>query len=492
MTKNTLALLILFTVLLFSIIMHLRIFTLPIQGKDTWRQSKTGWTIRNFVRHDANIFNPRQGYLTDEGNIERYEFPIMQWSIAMIEKVTGEHILILRLCVYLISLLTLLAVYKLAFLLSEDQVTSAIAVFMFVFFPTFFYNATSIMPDNIALCFGMFYVLFFFRYLKSGMQRDLIYAGIFIALAGLAKLPFILLGALALVRFVEILFNRQPNRWRDLTRFTMVNILALLPPLIWYAIVIPDWRGNNIAAGFTKDFVGWPLFLSFLQDQIFKNFSTEILNPPSLVIFFIGVYYCIRDRLFFFVKPVYFYIPLLVLFMYFFYVLNVIREGHDYYLLPFYPVFVLPVILALHKIRHWKNPAKIFIAILILAMPVVCWLRVKNYWDIKFAYFNHDFFNCRDQLNTIGTRDDKVIVINDQSFAIFLYILDKQGYVFWNDNLPVGWIRDIIKRHGTTYLFSDSRIIENQERFNECISEMVLECGTIRVFRLKKPDEIHD
>ncbi|MEP6647286.1 MAG: hypothetical protein ABJC12_09350 [Saprospiraceae bacterium] len=125
-------------------------------------------------------------------------------------------------------------------------------------------------------------------------------------------------------------------------------------------------------------------------------------------------------------------------------------------------------------------------------MPVVCWLSVKDFWDKKYAYFNLDFFNCREQLSTIGSQDDKVIVINDESFAIFLYILDKQGYVFWNDHLPVGWIKDIIKRHGASYLFSDSRVIENQENFDECISEMVLECGSIKVFRLKNPDEIHD
>ncbi|MEP6647285.1 MAG: hypothetical protein ABJC12_09345 [Saprospiraceae bacterium] len=80
------------------------------------------------------------------------------------------------------------------------------------------------------------------------------------------------------------------------------------------------------------------------------NFSTEILNIPTLVILFIGIYYCIKERSLFFAKPVYFYIPLLVLFMYFFYILNVIREGHDYYLLPFYPVFILPIILALSKL----------------------------------------------------------------------------------------------------------------------------------------------
>ncbi|MBP8086426.1 MAG: hypothetical protein KAY48_03995, partial [Saprospiraceae bacterium] len=77
--NNIRALLIVVSAVLISTFLHLHVFTLPIQGKDTWRQSKTAWNIRYFVRHDANILNPRQPYLNGEDNIVRYEFPLMQW-----------------------------------------------------------------------------------------------------------------------------------------------------------------------------------------------------------------------------------------------------------------------------------------------------------------------------------------------------------------------------------------------------------------------------
>ncbi len=488
LTDNTKAILIVLSAVLLSLFLRLDVFTLPIQGKDTWRQSKTAWNIRYFVRQDANIFNPRQPYLNNEDNIVRYEFPLMQWSIAMVEKVTGEHIIVMRSMVFLISLLTLFAVFKLAHLFTEDNLLAALAVWIFTFLPTFFYNATSIMPDVLALCFGMFYVLFFFRYLKSGKRADLIYSALFIALAGLAKLPFILLGFLSIIRAIEILLKRQPMRWREIGTFVSVKALALLPVLAWYGMVIPEWKENNIQGGFMKNFVGWPLFTDFLKNHIYVNFPLEILNIPALALLFIGIFFLIKTKKFFFTKPMYFFIPLLVLFVYFFYILNVIREGHEYYLMPFYPVFLLAILYGLYTLSHWKSYGNILIGILLVAMPIVCWQQKKNSWDIKYAYFNHDFFNCRAELEKIGTKDERAVFINDQSLAILPYIADKSGYIFWNDRLPVEWLKDMYTSLGARYLYSDSRIIEAQEGFSDCIAETVLECGTLKVFRLKPPE----
>src|SRR6185436_13019335 len=178
-------------------------------------------------------------------------------------------------------------------------------------------------------------------------------------------------------------------------------------------------KGNNIQAGFTKNFVGWPLFFEFLKNQIFINFPNQILNIPSLIILTIGIYYCIKEKRLFFTRASYFFIPLLILFIYFFYILNVIREGHDYYLMPFYPVFILSIIFGLYKIFHWERLRKIIFSLLIITMLVICWFTVKEYWKIKYAYFNPDFFTCRQQLSSIGKPEDLAIFINDQSGSIF-------------------------------------------------------------------------
>ena len=90
---------------LLSMAMHWRIFSTDLVGVHLWRQSQTQLNIQNFYRHDFNILNPRVN-ITNLGpnTLYRYEFPIMQWSIACVHKVLGESITITRVCLFLLGL----------------------------------------------------------------------------------------------------------------------------------------------------------------------------------------------------------------------------------------------------------------------------------------------------------------------------------------------------------------------------------------------------
>ena len=483
------ALVIVLIAVLLGIFMRIDIFTLPIQGKHSWRQTKTAWNIRNFVRHDSNIFNPRQGHFSGESNILRYEFPIMQWSIAMVEKVVGEDILVKRLFVYLISLFSLIAVFKLAFLLSGDKLTAAMSVWVFSFLPTFFYHSVNILPDNLALCFGLFYILFYFRYHKSAKIADLAVAVIFLSLAGLAKLPFILLGTVSLIDFIRMITKRN---WRQVTHFAMIHMISVIPVIGWYLMAVPTWKGNNIVTGFARDFVGMDQILEFLRIQVFENFPTQLLNYPSLIFLLFGVYFYVKKRRFFLLEGKYIFAPLGILLLYFLYVLNNIREGHDYYLMPFYTILIVPIIYGIHKLYETKNRGRLVTFILLAAMPIFCWQKTKDNWQIENAYFNSDVFICRDALEAAAPKDALAIVVNDNSKAIFSYVIDNRGFTFYNDHLPVHWIKDIINRRNAQYLFSDSRKVESQKGFSDCVSELILQCGSINVYKLNSATEILD
>ena len=76
-------------------------------------------------------------------------------------------------------------------------------------------------------------------------------------------------------------------------------------------------------------------------------------------------------------------------------------------------------------------------------------------------------------------------MFNDNSLSIVPYTIDKQGYIFMNDELPVIWIEDMIKRGKAEYIYSDSRLIESQEGFDAYIQDTVLQVGSVNVFKLK-------
>ncbi len=153
---------ILFTAILLSVLLKLHVLPLEIQGNHAWRQSKTALNIRNFVRHDSNILNPRVAHFNyNDSNIRRMEFPLMQWIIAMEHKLFGEKILYTRITVLIISLFSLLAMFQLCALLMKSKFWAAVAVWILSFSPVFFYQSVNPIPDNLALCFSLFFLYYY-------------------------------------------------------------------------------------------------------------------------------------------------------------------------------------------------------------------------------------------------------------------------------------------------------------------------------------------
>ena len=88
------------------------IFTTDIQGIHVWRQSITMWNVRNFARNDGNILNPRLSNLNiDDCTIQRNEFPLLQWSIAQVQKAFGEKAFVFRIFLYVLGCIGVLGMF---------------------------------------------------------------------------------------------------------------------------------------------------------------------------------------------------------------------------------------------------------------------------------------------------------------------------------------------------------------------------------------------
>ena len=96
-----------------SLLLHWNVFKWDLAGVHCGRQMQTQQNIQHFYRHDSNILNPRISILSnkDELTILRYEFPLMQWSIGMTYHLTGESILVTRICMFLLGLITIAGTY---------------------------------------------------------------------------------------------------------------------------------------------------------------------------------------------------------------------------------------------------------------------------------------------------------------------------------------------------------------------------------------------
>ena len=124
-----------------STLLHWDIFNKDLIGVHLWRQSQNEWYTLNFLRHDNNILNPRISAhnMGNDGNILRYEFPLLQWSIAQVKRIFGDTILITRAIMFGIGITTVLGFYFLIKSLIGNKVLASLAAFTFMYSPVFYY-----------------------------------------------------------------------------------------------------------------------------------------------------------------------------------------------------------------------------------------------------------------------------------------------------------------------------------------------------------------
>ncbi len=476
--------LLLFSILL-SFFMHFKTFDVDIRGIHTWRQSQTMWNIRNFFRHDANILNPRVSHFNGgKDNLYRYEFPVMQWSIAMFEKVFGEKISVVRISIFIIGIFSVLFFYLLLQVIGLGKIGALGGTILFQFSPVFYYYTINPIPDNLALMGSIIYLYFIFLYFQSQKLSHLIWASAALLIATFAKLPFLMFSIVSIVYFFKILF-KDKKLSNQLMVFVAIQFLFLLPAFIWYAWVMPGWTNNPIMTGIFENTMSFAEIIKIVNYHISTMFPIILLNPASWIFFIFGI---ISFRKWSKYKKfgIYIFALIFITFLYFILEFNAIGSVHDYYMMPFLPWLYIMVAIGIEFMTKMKfKNSKIVVYLLIFLSPFLAFGLNINSWSIKKTNFNPDVFNYQKELQNAVPQNEQCIILNDNSYYIFSYQIDKMGHIFSNDYLPIGWIDDMINRFHIRYMYSDSRKIDTSAAFQPYIDSLILQTGSIKVFRLK-------
>jgi hypothetical protein len=174
---------------------------------------------------------------------------------------------------------------------------------------------------------------------------------------------------------------------------------------------------------------------------------------------------------------------------YFFYELNVITTEHDYYMMPFLPSIFVVVTYGIKQWQQTKFGTHLMLILFLLVSPLTAFLTVNNYWNIEQSSINADVIKYKDDLRKAVPFHEKCIILNDYSSYIFSYLIDKQGFMFANDNLPVIWIDDMVKNYNVHYMYSDSRKVDENIDFQPYIDSVIIQRGSVKVFKLKIPQK---
>ncbi len=471
------------SILVISLAMHFPHFTKDLMSIHVWRQTQTQSTIVNFYEEDMNIFNPRRNDRGAGDGIFRMEFPLMQWLVAGLYQVLGPQLIISRLFMFGVGLLSVLGLYHLLWHLFRREWLALAGAWAFNFSPSFYYYTINPLPDNLALCLGLWGLGLFFAWHHRQRGRDLWLSGLLLSLAALCKLPFIVYFAAPGGELLRRAWRQGPHR--ALGRQGVAALAWSLLPLAWYLTVIPQWQGNPVVKGMLHNQASrWEL-LDYLQHNLVSSLPELLLNYGSVPFFLAGFYFFFRRRAYRDPRfPAILGVSLATL-AYYLFEANAIGKIHDYYLFPFYPLLFMLVGYGvqrgfLERGRRWRRLGMV----LLLLLPITCYLRMRTRWDPEHPGFNRDLLVHKEALRQAVPDEARVVAGNDVSHFIMFYYLDKKGWGFHDDQLSAERLQAVIAE-GAEYLYTDAKALVNQPALQPYLDTLVMEKGSIRVYALE-------
>jgi hypothetical protein len=468
-------------IVLISTIMHFNHFSKELIGMHVWRQTQTQATINSFYKEDFNILHPKK---QDRGSTDgtfRMEFPLMQWGVACLYKIFGNHLIISRVCMFIIGLFSVFGIYHLLKSIFLNEQLALIGAWAFNFSPSFYYYTINPLPDNLALCSGIWGLAFFFYWIQNHKTVELLLAGMFLGIATLCKLPFVLYYIVPFIYFVQH-FIKYKWSLKLLSNFSMLFLWVMFP-LSWYLVVIPEWHGNGVVNGVLDNRISFSTFLDYAQHNLISTLPELLINYGSLPFFIAGLYFCKFENVY---KHKFF--PMFValscaLLIYFFFEINMIAKVHDYYLFPFYPVLFMLVAYGAYRFMQKGNRMKNITLFLIAILPITAYARMHKRWDVESPGFNKDLLIYKNELRSVVPDNELCIAGSDVSHFIFLYYIDKKGWTF-GDDLNAVQMKQLISE-GARYFYSDNQNIDGQEDMRPFLGELIFQKGSIKVYRLK-------
>jgi hypothetical protein len=468
-------------IILLGITLHWDIWNRDIMGIHAWRQTQTMTVVENFAAEDMNILNPRFNCRGNGDGIERMEFPLMQWSFSWFYKWFGHHLAIIRILTFIIGILGVFGFYKLIRAHGQTHLTAAIGAWCYSWSPVLFYYSVNPLPDNLALCLGIWSLVFLKKHEQFGTNSSLFGFAVFLSLATAVKLPFVLFGA-----------GYLPIFWRHVRNVKVgkigVNSLLLLmmmsPALAWYFWVIPHWGNAGIVTGITTD-AGFDInsAISTIWGTLHSLLPELLLNYGSVLFFVIGVVVIIRSK----TKLMLYGSELFILFfllLFYLYEVNMIGLAHDYYLFPFLPLLFLTVTVGAKRIvEDQKSWVRVIGMIALVILPFTAYLRAIERWEPmggEAAIHEH-----KEELRNLIPDSALVVVGNDASRHIMLYHIHKKGWTFEQDWLRASDLEDYID-NGAAYLYSNTDHVERSPNLKRFLDEPIFDKSGIRVYPLKK------
>lgn len=457
--------------LILFFLMHLYQISAPPNGYHKWRESDTAAVSLNYYQDDMNFFHPKINQRGEASGITGSEFPIYNYSGALLYKIFGASHTIHRLLSIFGGMVAIYLLFLSVTLLTKDKLLAALTAFSISFSPLFYFYSYKIMPDIWMLMFLLGAVYGYLKYLKSNKIGFWFLSALSLTLSATLK-P---LSLSIYLPFLILTLSNSTDKLKQFIRFSLYVIITFLPTLSWYLYArhlneiyqTPGYYLGDMLGIFYKY-----LFTAQFFKKLFLQWPFELwIGWPMVIFFVIGAVLYVKKKM-----SLGFFSWLLACYIAFLFI-SYHSSSHDYYTLIAVPPFALFTGLGLKKLTEIKF-GKIILPIIIIIVPILTFLRVDHRIDDV-----PEFEPMRTDAAKIIPQEARVMV-EDGTTSIKLYQLNRTGWPLRGE-IKYGFVKECVDKGGE-FIILENRINNYDDSIKYLFDSSFVMIDSLYCYRTKE------
>jgi hypothetical protein len=404
--------------------------TAPPLDKDMWRQTLTLGMAQEFLELD-NIFYPRT-IIGGDSDIIAAECPIYQYLLSRLYLVLGKADWYGRFVNWIVFFGALSAFYKFGKNYFQKMTMQLAACSWLVSIAANYARMT--MPDVFSFSLAIIGVYCGDRYLRDGKNWQIILSVILIGVAGLNKLPYMMMCGLLLIPLLD-----KNNSYGHKKMLFLGLIVSTIPVIWWYFYWVPyllETYKNQLFWSYSIA-EGFVLFITKLEQFFLLLFKNTFHNVLLVISSLYGLY-CIAasDK-----KLLYPIIFMTFAFLFFGIKSGTVLPTHEYYFIPLVPMLSLGIGEAF---RILVKQSKYFL--ILFAMMLLPGL-IRNHRDTYRPLSSYYLQSLPKIVETYIPKNAKIIVNYGPNDPSMMYWAQRKGMTVHNEYfINPAWRDDLIKK----------------------------------------------
>lgn len=450
-----------------------------------WTQTDRLALAQNFQQNGFDFFHPATYNLLTIDGITQVDFPIHDYLVACISSFLKKDIVsVFRAYNFIFSLIGLFYFFRLALLLTKSPTRAVFATSFLFTLPFYVYYQNGFLPSVSSFaCFliGLYFIL---KTRNNSANKDFIWGILFLAIAALARAPFLIFLIAILVLQILLQFKQRKIQW-----------LKLLLPLVGIGFFIAYFIYNKqLAENYGSMFLAEPLAFKNLQhfisimgtaanrwaDQLLSPFHgilLLILFPVVLVQLYKSLKIGYRVK----VVVLYFIVSLVGVLIYFIAFGQQFADHDYYYIDTFLPLLALLLLISLSRLeipKKWytltATTCGIFFFYFFSFAKEVQEERYTPPFNDRIEYAYSIYENSKYDLKSWGvSKEDTLLVLEANSTNMPFTIWGNRGYTLLGSDREI--VEGAIDSNFTYAVLVDSFFISDAYKsYPELVNQLEL------------------